>query len=93
MKKICLIAALSAAALVALSTGCRKGEETDTIQVKGSDTLLMLSQRWAEAFMAQNPEAVVQVTGGGSGVGIKALVEGTTDRGAYRRPAGRRLPR
>ncbi len=86
MKKIYLVAALSAAALTALSGGCRKGEEPDTIQVKGSDTLLMLSQRWAEAFMEKNPEAVVQVTGGGSGVGIKALVEGTTDVANASRP-------
>jgi phosphate transport system substrate-binding protein len=86
MKKIYLVAALSAAALAALPGGCRKGEEADTIQVKGSDTLLMLSQRWAEAFMAQNPEAVVQVTGGGSGVGIKALIEGTTDVANASRP-------
>jgi len=49
------------------------------IQVKGSDTLLLLAQRWAEEFMAVNPEAVVQVTGGGSGVGIAALIDGTTD--------------
>ncbi len=86
MKKIYLVAALSAAALAALSGGCRKGEEADTIQVKGSDTLLMLSQRWAEAFMDENPEAVVQVTGGGSGVGIKALIEGTTDVANASRP-------
>jgi phosphate transport system substrate-binding protein len=86
MKKIYLVVALSAAALVALSGGCRKGEEADTIQVKGSDTLLMLSQRWAEAFMDENPEAVVQVTGGGSGVGIKALIEGTTDVANASRP-------
>ncbi len=86
IKKIYLAAALSAAALIGLSAGCRKGEEADTIQVKGSDTLLMLSQRWAEAFMDENPEAVVQVTGGGSGVGIKALVEGTTDVANASRP-------
>jgi phosphate transport system substrate-binding protein len=86
MKKIFVIAALSAAALAAIPGGCRKGEEADTIQVKGSDTLLMLSQRWAEAFMDENPEAVVQVTGGGSGVGITALIEGTTDVANASRP-------
>jgi phosphate transport system substrate-binding protein len=86
MRKVCVIAALSAAALAVLSGGCGKGEQADTIQVKGSDTLLMLSQRWAEAFMDENPEAVVQVTGGGSGVGITALIEGTTDVANASRP-------
>jgi phosphate transport system substrate-binding protein len=52
---------------------------TGEIQVKGSDTLLLLAQRWAEEFMTENPGAVVQVTGGGSGVGIAALIDGTTD--------------
>ncbi|TFH64653.1 MAG: phosphate ABC transporter substrate-binding protein [Candidatus Zixiibacteriota bacterium] len=50
-----------------------------TITLKGSDTILPLGQRWAEAFMAQNPNVVIQVTGGGSGVGIAALINGSTD--------------
>ncbi len=49
------------------------------ITVKGSDTLLPLGQRWAEAFMKAHPGAVIQVTGGGSGVGLAALINGTTD--------------
>jgi phosphate transport system substrate-binding protein len=76
------------AAVVVVLFSCRPGRpggEPETgglageIQVKGSDTLLLLAQRWAEEFMAKNPEAVVQVTGGGSGVGIAALIDGTTD--------------
>ena len=85
MKKLYNVTCLLAAALALSSGTCRKADEA-TIQVKGSDTLLMLSQRWAEAFMEENPEAVVQVTGGGSGVGIKALVEGTTDVANASRP-------
>ncbi len=50
-----------------------------TITLKGSDTILPLGQRWAENFMTQNPGIVVQVTGGGSGVGIAALINGSTD--------------
>ena len=50
-----------------------------TITVKGSDTLLILGQRWAEIYMSQNPGVVIQVTGGGSGVGIAALINGSTD--------------
>jgi phosphate transport system substrate-binding protein len=48
-------------------------------KIKGSDTMLPLSQREAESFMKANPSQTVIVTGGGSGVGISALVEGTTD--------------
>ncbi len=48
-------------------------------KIKGSDTMLPLSQKEAESFMKANPSQTVTVTGGGSGVGISALVEGTTD--------------
>jgi phosphate transport system substrate-binding protein len=48
-------------------------------KIKGSDTMLPLSQKAAEDFMKKNPSKTVTVTGGGSGVGISALVEGTTD--------------
>ena len=50
-----------------------------SITLKGSDTLLILGQRWAEIYMNQNPGAIIQVTGGGSGVGIAALINGSTD--------------
>lgn len=48
-------------------------------RIKGSDTCLPLSQKEAEAYLKVNPPASVTVTGGGSGVGISALMEGTTD--------------
>lgn len=48
-------------------------------KIKGSDTVLPVSQECAEAYMKQNPSARVTVTGGGSGVGISALMDGTTD--------------
>jgi phosphate transport system substrate-binding protein len=48
-------------------------------KIKGSDTMLPLSQKEAESYMKANPSQTVTVTGGGSGVGISALVEGTTD--------------
>lgn len=50
-----------------------------TITIKGSDTLVRLGQRWAEEYMKNNPGTVVQVSGGGSGTGIAALLNGTTD--------------
>lgn len=49
------------------------------ITVKGSDTIVTMGQRWAEEYMKQHPETTIQVTGGGSGVGIAALMNGTTD--------------
>ncbi len=49
------------------------------VTIKGSDTMVILAQRWAEKYMAANADAVIQVTGGGSGVGIAALINGTTD--------------
>lgn len=48
-------------------------------RIKGSDTVLPLSQQEAESYLKQNPSASITVTGGGSGVGISALIEGTTD--------------
>jgi phosphate transport system substrate-binding protein len=50
-----------------------------SITVKGSDTLVILGQRWAEVYMQRNPGSSIQVTGGGSGIGIAALINGTTD--------------
>ena len=51
----------------------------DRITVKGSDTMVILAQKWAEVYMKSNPNAAIQVTGGGSGVGISALINGATD--------------
>lgn len=48
-------------------------------RVKGSDTLLPLTQELAEQYIAEHPGSEVIVTGGGSGVGIAALPENTTD--------------
>ena len=41
--------------------------------------MVLLGQRWAEMYMKRKPETTVQVTGGGSGTGISALINGTTD--------------
>ena len=48
-------------------------------RIKGSDTVLPIAQQTAEAYMASQPDARVTVTGGGTGVGISALLDGTTD--------------
>ncbi len=49
------------------------------ITVKGSDTLVILAQKWAEIYMTKHPETKIQVTGGGSGVGFAALQNRATD--------------
>lgn len=56
------------------------------ITMKGSDTMVILAQRWAEIYMQKNTAATIQVTGGGSGVGIAALINGTTDIATSSRP-------
>lgn len=53
--------------------------QASNITVKGSDTLVILAQKWAEVYMGKNSATKIQVTGGGSGVGIAALQNNTTD--------------
>ena len=65
-------------------SGCSKreggtGSEQRFITIKGSDTMVHLASSWAETFMQQNPDIEVSVTGGGSGTGIAALLNRTTD--------------
>ena len=50
-----------------------------TIQNKGSDTIVNLALAWAEAYGQIHPEVLIAVTGGGSGTGIAALINGTVD--------------
>jgi phosphate transport system substrate-binding protein len=75
--------AFSVVVLAALTFGCTRNERGDTarssITLKGSDTMVILGQRWAEAYMKAHPETTIQVTGGGSGTGIAALINGSTD--------------
>ncbi|MEO5930755.1 MAG: phosphate ABC transporter substrate-binding protein [Candidatus Kapaibacterium sp.] len=51
----------------------------DVITVKGSDTMVILAQRWAETYQAKHPGVQIRVSGGGSGTGISALINGSTD--------------
>jgi len=67
-----------------LISGCSRhedstGSEQRFITIKGSDTMVHLASSWAETFMTQNPDIEISVTGGGSGTGIAALLNGTTD--------------
>jgi len=56
------------------------------VTVRGSDTMVIMNARLAEAYMAQNPGKVIQVSGGGSGVGLAALLNGTVEIAASSRP-------
>lgn len=64
---------------MAFLSACSPRSEQQTITIKGSDTMVQLGQRWAEIYMKENPGIVIQVTGGGSGTGIAALINGSTD--------------
>jgi phosphate transport system substrate-binding protein len=75
MKRIRLALAAAFAAALVLAPAAASAAVT----VKGSDTMVILSQRWAENYMKKNAGKKIQVTGGGSGTGIAALVNGTTD--------------
>ncbi len=62
-------------ALALLAAGCGGGQkETQTIRIKGSDSEVNLVQSLAEAYMAKDKNAVISVQGGGSGVGIAAII-------------------
>ena len=76
MKRSAALSMLTAAALAVFSAPALAGRP---ITVKGSDTMVILGQRWAEKFMNTNPGQVIMVTGGGSGTGIAALINGTTE--------------
>ena len=67
-RKLLLLLALAAA-----TTGMQAQ------RIKGSDTVLPIAQQTAERFMTLTPSARVTVTGGGTGVGISALLDQTTD--------------
>jgi phosphate transport system substrate-binding protein len=65
--------------LALVLSACGQGDQRAKITIKGSDTMVILGQRWAESYMQQNAGVTVQVTGGGSGTGIAALIDGATD--------------
>jgi phosphate transport system substrate-binding protein len=75
MKKNKILPIMLGIAILISATGFSQ----EKITVKGSDTMVILAQKWAELYMKNNPSATIQVTGGGSGVGITALINGTTD--------------
>lgn len=86
---------LVAALVIVLAAACGRPERTAqqtpapagrAITIKGSDTMVILGQRFAEEYMKKNPGVVIQVNGGGSGTGIAALINGTVDLAQASRP-------
>jgi phosphate transport system substrate-binding protein len=77
MFKRSLVFILMACLALTFATGC--GGRKRAIQIKGSDTMVNLSQAWAEEFMKESPEINIAVTGGGSGTGIASLINKATD--------------
>jgi len=76
-----------AGALLLTATALAAGAAPSArIRVKGSDTMLLLARRWAEAFMATHPGVAVEVDGGGTATGIRALIAGDADVAAASRP-------
>ncbi|HWN96357.1 MAG TPA: phosphate ABC transporter substrate-binding protein [Methylomirabilota bacterium] len=82
-----LITSILALAAAAALVGCGKSEngaggssdKATAVQNIGSDTMVNLAQAWAEAYHAVDPTISVEVSGGGSGVGVSALINGTCD--------------
>ncbi|MBM3188241.1 MAG: PstS family phosphate ABC transporter substrate-binding protein [Chloroflexi bacterium] len=79
-----LVVALGGLCLLACAPGPeQEGQEVAaparTIENKGSDTLVNVALAWAEEYMRLHPEVRISVTGGGSGTGIAAMINGTTD--------------
>jgi phosphate transport system substrate-binding protein len=77
-KSIRLLCALAFAGTVATQAA--------SLTMKGSDTLVILAQKWAEVYMSKNPDTRIQVTGGGSGTGFAALQNQQTDLANASRP-------
>ncbi len=80
MKKLAIVVMLVA---MAASAACAAG----TLKIAGSTTVLPLSQVWAEEYMAKHPGVSISVSGGGSGVGISSLLNGSIDIANASRPA------
>lgn len=78
MKKLVALV-FSLAVLGAGMLGSTASLAKETLQLKGSDTMVHLATNWAEDYMKKNEGSDLAVTGGGSGTGIAALLNGTTD--------------
>lgn len=85
-KIVTVLVVFSLCVLIGTTGSIPVSAQARNITLKGSDTMVILGQRWAETYMKKNPGANIQVTGGGSGVGIAALINGTTEIAESSRP-------
>lgn len=60
--------------------------QAETLRIRGSDTLLPLVRAWATEYMASHPRVAIRAEGGGSGRGLRALIEGDIDIASSSRP-------
>lgn len=76
-----LTAAVALLVIALAFAGCSRKDSgsPSVLQIKGSDTMVNLTQAWAEAYMKRNPGSSIAVTGGGSGTGIASLLNNTCD--------------
>jgi len=72
-------AAMLATTFALLSACSNSGSDRVLLQNKGSDTLVNVAQAWAETYRTVKPSVAIAVSGGGSGTGIAALINGTVD--------------
>jgi len=85
MKRLNFLPLLVTISLMVLIGGCgplgpnESGTPVESIDIKGSDTMVNLALAWAEAYQNDHPEVELAVTGGGSGTGIAALINNSVD--------------
>ena len=72
-KNVLFVAALAVVFLFSTSAFA------ENLVIKGSTTVLPIAQKVAEAYMKDNPDINISISGGGSGNGIKAIIDDTTD--------------
>ncbi len=73
------IAAIAAIAVIGCGGDGGRNRSRSVIQNKGSDTLVNVAQAWAEEYKEVDSNVAIAVTGGGSGTGISAMINGTVD--------------
>lgn len=83
--KIKYLFSASLALSILIAIFIAKAENLNYLTIKGSDTMVHLVSNWAEAFMDKNPLEDISVTGGGTGTGIAALINGTANIAAASR--------
>jgi phosphate transport system substrate-binding protein len=85
-KKFKILSTFFLVLLLFLPASVKVSASEQVIVVKGSTTVLPIAQPCAEVFMDQNPDIDISIQGGGSGVGITSLIDGTCDIGNSSRP-------